>query len=189
MPEPWESSAKESCRLGLRPAQEGETWSVNKVRRRWRSEERFDIRHRDTEFGICPAGFQSRLGILLGEKAGMKGEVCILRLAGIREGRRANTDSQRCGWSMGHESGLLTQARVREASGREGPFVCIQSPGRVSQVEADIMHREWKNRGSEGKGTLDTGTAATNCCIEPGTMAESHQAIGRKVISTIPGGP
>lgn len=65
----------------------------------------------------------------VGKKAGMKGKAFISRLPGIEEGRRANTDSQR------YESGLLTQARVRETSHREGPLVCIQSPGRVSQVD------------------------------------------------------
>ena len=30
--------------------------AVNKAERNWRSEEHFDIRHGDTEFGVCPAG-------------------------------------------------------------------------------------------------------------------------------------
>ena len=30
----------------------------NKAKRSWRSEESFDIRHEDAEFGVCPAGFQ-----------------------------------------------------------------------------------------------------------------------------------
>ena len=36
--------------------------AVNKAERSWRSEEHFDIRHGDTEFGVCPAGFWSRFG-------------------------------------------------------------------------------------------------------------------------------
>lgn len=35
---------------------------VNKVERSSRSEERFDIRHRDVEFGACPASFLSPFG-------------------------------------------------------------------------------------------------------------------------------
>ena len=33
--------------------------AVNKAECNWRSEERFDIRHGDTEFGACPDDFQS----------------------------------------------------------------------------------------------------------------------------------
>jgi hypothetical protein len=31
--------------------------AVNIDERSWRYEECFDIRHRDAEFGVCPAGF------------------------------------------------------------------------------------------------------------------------------------
>ena len=34
----------------------------NKAERRWRSEECFDIRHEDAEFGVCPAEFWSCFG-------------------------------------------------------------------------------------------------------------------------------
>jgi hypothetical protein len=33
-----------------------------KMKKEWRSEDRFDIIHGDTEFGICPAGFLSFFG-------------------------------------------------------------------------------------------------------------------------------
>ena len=33
--------------------------AVNKDEKSWRSEEHFDIRHGDAEFGVCPAGFLS----------------------------------------------------------------------------------------------------------------------------------
>ena len=36
--------------------------SVNKAERSWRSEEHFDIRHGDAEFGVCPARFWSSFG-------------------------------------------------------------------------------------------------------------------------------
>ena len=36
--------------------------AVNKDERSWRSKEHFDIRHRDKEFGVCPAGFLSCFG-------------------------------------------------------------------------------------------------------------------------------
>ena len=41
----------------MEPAQEREVYVVNKAERGWRSEEHFDIRHGDAEFGICPTGF------------------------------------------------------------------------------------------------------------------------------------
>ena len=36
--------------------------AVNNVEKSWRSEERFDIRHGNAEFGVCPAGFRSCFG-------------------------------------------------------------------------------------------------------------------------------
>ena len=36
--------------------------AVNKAERNQRSEEHFDIRHGDAEFGICPAGFRPCCG-------------------------------------------------------------------------------------------------------------------------------
>ena len=36
--------------------------AVNKDEKSWRSEEPFDIRHGDAEFGVCPAGFQACFG-------------------------------------------------------------------------------------------------------------------------------
>lgn len=36
--------------------------AVNKDERSWRSEEHFDIRHGDAEFGVLPAGFLSCFG-------------------------------------------------------------------------------------------------------------------------------
>jgi hypothetical protein len=36
--------------------------AVNKDEKSWRSEECFDIRHGDAEFGVCPAGFWSCCG-------------------------------------------------------------------------------------------------------------------------------
>jgi hypothetical protein len=33
-----------------------------KMKKEWRSEDRFDISHGDTEFGVCPAGFLSCFG-------------------------------------------------------------------------------------------------------------------------------
>ena len=36
-----------------------------KMKREWRSENYFDIRHEDAEFGVCPAGFLSYFGGLL----------------------------------------------------------------------------------------------------------------------------
>jgi hypothetical protein len=35
--------------------------AVNKAEKRWRSEDLFDIRHEDAEFGVCPAGFSPAL--------------------------------------------------------------------------------------------------------------------------------
>lgn len=37
--------------------------AVNKAERNWRSEEHFDIRYGDAEFGVCPVGFQSFLSM------------------------------------------------------------------------------------------------------------------------------
>lgn len=81
----------------------------------------------------------------------MKGKAFISRLPGIEEGRRANTDSQR------YESGLLTQARVRETSHREGPLVCIQSPGRVSQVDRGSRLHAQGPKKQRFRGKTDTG--------------------------------
>jgi hypothetical protein len=36
--------------------------TVKKAKRIWRSKESFDIRHRDTEFGVCPVGFWTCFG-------------------------------------------------------------------------------------------------------------------------------
>lgn len=81
----------------------------------------------------------------------MKGKAFIPRLPGIEEGRRANTDSQR------YESGLLTQARVRETSHREGPLVCIQNPGRVSQVDRGSRLHAHGTKKQRFRGKMDTG--------------------------------
>ena len=43
----WNQSKKKKC------------VAVNKAERSWRSEEHFDIRHGDAEFGVCPADFSS----------------------------------------------------------------------------------------------------------------------------------
>jgi hypothetical protein len=38
--------------------------AVNKNERSWRSEECFDIRCGDIQFGVCPAGFLSCFGLV-----------------------------------------------------------------------------------------------------------------------------
>ena len=47
---------------GVEPAQEKKCAAVDKAGRSWRSEERFDIRHGQAEFVVCPAGFPSYFG-------------------------------------------------------------------------------------------------------------------------------
>jgi hypothetical protein len=46
----------------MEPAQEKEVLQSAKMRKEWRSEDCFDIRHGDAEFGVCPAGFQTCFG-------------------------------------------------------------------------------------------------------------------------------
>ena len=48
--------------LGTTANRKNQPKKKNKAEMSWRSEEHFDIKHRDTEFGVCPAGFQSCFG-------------------------------------------------------------------------------------------------------------------------------
>lgn len=57
MPELWDAT-KESCRLGVEPCpREREVCCSQQTESSWRSEEHFDIRHGDGEFGGFPTGF------------------------------------------------------------------------------------------------------------------------------------
>ena len=49
----------------VEPVQEKEMYCIKKVDRYWRYEEHFDIRYRDSVFGVCLAGFWSSLGPVL----------------------------------------------------------------------------------------------------------------------------
>lgn len=53
---------KESCFLGMDPAQEKVCCSQQRRKRSWRSEKCFGIRHAKAEFGVCPTAFQSCIG-------------------------------------------------------------------------------------------------------------------------------
>jgi hypothetical protein len=49
----WNKPGKEVC------------YSQQRLNRSWRSENCFDNRHVDAEFGVCPAGFLFNLGLQL----------------------------------------------------------------------------------------------------------------------------
>jgi hypothetical protein len=57
-PEPWDiCQGKLLTVSGTSQPQRKNCVAANKAERSWRSEESFDIRHGDAEFGVCQAGF------------------------------------------------------------------------------------------------------------------------------------
>jgi hypothetical protein len=58
MPEPWGYLLRKAANREWKQPRRKKFVAVNKVEKRsWRSEDHFDIRHGDAEFGGCPAAF------------------------------------------------------------------------------------------------------------------------------------
>ena len=54
---------RRAANKGVEPAQEQKVFvAVNRAGKNWRSEDHFDIKHRDADFRVCSAGFLSCFG-------------------------------------------------------------------------------------------------------------------------------
>ena len=62
MPELWDPCRGELLTRAWNQPKRKKCAAVSNAGRSWRSEEHFDIRRGDAEFGVCPAGFQSCFG-------------------------------------------------------------------------------------------------------------------------------
>jgi hypothetical protein len=62
MPEQWDTCWGKLLTGGGTSPGESSLLQSTKMKKEWRSENRFDISHGDAEFGVCPAGFLSFIG-------------------------------------------------------------------------------------------------------------------------------
>ena len=51
---PWDTLWRKAAKREQNQPKRKKYVAINKAERSWRSEERFDIRHGDAEFGVCP---------------------------------------------------------------------------------------------------------------------------------------